>query len=984
MLGKLICGSGKGKPRTQNIARVFNAVSESNDKATNYINIGKPLLGKLSGGDVNSGGLKVFFTNARSVRNKREELCSYMVVENIDIACITESWISEQFFGDFISDYEFPNYNLYLYQRKHKKGGGILVYVKQKYKSSYIDYMKNGEAVESLWIDVTFGKRKDDVIRIGAFYRPPSQDQGLDQAMLAEIGAGVTNRCIILCDFNLPRLPRNCKLSADSTEQAYLDCFGDLFLEQLVQTCTRGKEILDLVLTNDHHLIRDVRVGESLGESDHNIIRFTVNVHYTLEENITMVPNLSRGDYAYLRTILNSVDWVSILGGNDAHGMWNIFKGILAEAQSYAIPMKQLRISKKSKPGWLSKDIRNLITEKKIAFKQLKFDASTISLHLYRAARKKLKRVIRKNKRMSELNMVKSCMNDMNAFFRFYRFNKKRAGIGPIVTNGVTLTEDKDMVKAFSDHFVSVFTKDTACSDLSNQSCGNSGSDIVSCGSPEISLSLIRKHLRALKITKAAGPDEIHARVLNETEAEIALPLFLIFKRSLHYAEIPMDWKAANIVPIFKGGSKQEVKNYRPVSLTSVVSKLFEKIIKDHIQRYLDRNRLIRNTQHGFMPGKSCLTNLLEFLSYCTEEVDEGHCLDVIYLDFNKAFDKVSHNGLLIQLQRHGVSDIIINWIRVWLCQRKQRVLLNGAKSHWVNVVSGVPQGSVLGPILFNIFINNIELNLGSRVFKFADDMKLVNRANDSGSKQMQADLDTLVAWAKTWHMSFNYSKCKVLHVGKNNIGKLFYMDGQALESIIEEKDLGIKLSNDLKWAKQSREAAMRAFRMLGAINRNVTYKSKYVIRKLYCAYVRPHLEYCIQAWSPYHQKDTKLLERVQRRATKLVKGFQHLSYEERLKKLNLKSLSYRRHKADMVQVFKCIKGIDKLNFGNMFKFSNTGKTRGHKYKLQKQKFKTGIRQNFFSQRVINSWNNLPSSVINSSSLFAFKKNFDAVAPKII
>lgn len=983
MFGKLKCGSGKGIHRTQNITGVFSAANEPNDKAMNYINVGKLPLSTLSGGDMNGGGLKVFFTNARSVRNKREELCSYMVVENIDIVCITESWISEQLFGDFVGDYELPNYNLFLYQRKHKKGGGILMYVKQKYKASYIDYMKNDEAVESIWIDVTFGKRKDDVIRLGAFYRSPSQSQGLDQAMLAEIRAVVTNRCIILGDFNLPRLSHKCELSADSTEQAFLDCFGDLFLEQMVETCTRGKEILDLVLTNDPHLILDLIVGESLGNSDHNIIRFTVNVRYTLEQNATLVPNLARGDYAYLRTILSSVDWASILVGNDAHGMWDIFKGILAEAQSYAIPMKQMRNSKKSKPAWLSRDIINLIKKKEMAFKRLKFDDSTTNLHLYRTARKQLKRVIRKNKRMSEINMVKSCMNDMNAFFRFYRFNKKRAGIGPIVANGVALTEDKDMVNAFSDHFVSVFTKDTACNDLLNKSCDNSGSDIVSCGSPEISLGLIRKHLRALKVTKAAGPDEIYARVLKETEAEIALPLFLIFKRSLHYAEIPMDWKAANIVPIFKGGNKQEVKNYRPVSLTSLVSKLFEKIIKDHLQRYLDTNSLIRNTQHGFMAGKSCLTNLLEFLSYCTEEVDKGHCLDVIYLDFNKAFDKVSHNGLLIQLERHGVSDVIINWIKAWLCKRKQRVLLNGAKSRWENVVSGVPQGSVLGPILFNIFINNIELNIDSRAFKFADDMKLVNRADDSGSKQMQADLDNLVGWAKTWHMSFNYSKCKVLRIGKSNMGKLFYMDGQALENTTEEKDLGIKLSNDLKWAKQSREAAKRASRMLGAINRNVMYKSKYVIRKLYCAYVRPHLEYCIQAWSPYHQKDKKLLERVQRRATKMVKGFRYLSYEERLQGLSLKSLSYRRHKADMVQVFKCIKGIDKTNSGSMFTFSNTGKTRGHKYKLQKQKFRTGIRQHFFSQRVINSWNNLPSSIIDSSSLFAFKKNFDAFAPKI-
>ena len=386
---------------------------------------------------------------------------------------------------------------------------------------------------------------------------------------------------------------------------------------------------------------------------------------------------------------------------------------------------------------------------------------------------------------------------------------------------------------------------------------------------------------------------------------------------------------------------------------------------------------MIRNTQHGFVVGKSCLTNLLEFLNYITDEADKGHSLNIAYLDFNKAFDKVSHNGLVIQLKRHGISDDIINWIQAWLYQRKQRVILNGAKSQWEYVTSGVPQGSVLGPLLFSIFVNNIENGIKSKVFKFADDIKLVSKVDPCSQNSMQDDLNMLVRWANAWQMSFNYSKCKVLGLGKHHKESFFQMDGRPLVNVKEERDLGVLLCSDLKWGRQCREATKRASRMLGLINRNVIYKSKYVIKKLYCAYVRPHLEYCIQTWSPFYKQDKELLEKVQRRATKMVNGFKNLEYEERLKRLGLKTLGYRRNRADMIEVFKILKGIDNIDAENMFKISENGITRGHKYKLQKQKFRTRAREHFFSQRVINSWNRLPPSLVEKSSLLAFKKNFD-------
>ena len=335
-----------------------------------------------------------------------------------------------------------------------------------------------------------------------------------------------------------------------------------------------------------------------------------------------------------------------------------------------------------------------------------------------------------------------------------------------------------------------------------------------------------------------------------------------IFNRSVTYTEIPDDWKTANIVPIFKKGNKSDVGNYRPISLTSLICKILEKLIHTTVEDHLEHNNLIKETQHGFRHGKSCLTNLLEFLNYVTDTVDKNEDIDIAYLDFSKAFDKVPHRRLIYKLESYGISGYLMKWIREWLSDRKQRVVLNGYKSEWKTVTSGVPQGSVLGPLLFIVYINDIDIGINGKISKFADDTKLANIASLSGCQKMQNDLDKLVAWADKWQMEFNYSKCKVMHVGHKNIEFSYSMDGQWINDVDEEKDLGVIISKDLKASRQCLAARNKAMKMLRLINRNVSYKSKEVNTKLYNSYVRPHILCSSMATplsprSPYDGKGT-------------------------------------------------------------------------------------------------------------------------------
>ena len=267
---------------------------------------------------------------------------------------------------------------------------------------------------------------------------------------------------------------------------------------------------------------------------------------------------------------------------------------------------------------------------------------------------------------------------------------------------------------------------------------------------------------------------------------------------------------------------------------------------------------------------------------------------------------------------------------------------------------------------------------MNSTVLKFADDLKVFRIIEGKHDQEvLQADLDKLVEWSETWQMKFNLSKCNVMHMGRAKYETAYEMGGQRLVQIENEKDLGVKVNTKLPASEQVTTARKKALRMLGAINRNVSYKSGEVITKLYCAYVRPHLEYCVQAWSPTYEKDCWLLERVQKRATKMVSGISTLEYEDRLRTLNLFSLKYRRLRGDLIETYKFVNGQDIGYLKGMFEFSRQIRGRDHQHKLIIKQSRTRLRQSFFSRRVVGHWNKLPESVTSAASLASFKKRLD-------
>ena len=470
----------------------------------------------------------------------------------------------------------------------------------------------------------------------------------------------------------------------------------------------------------------------------------------------------------------------------------------------------------------------------------------------------------------------------------------------------------------------------------------------------------------------------MYARVLKECKTELSSPLCKIFNNSLKSRYVPAAWKLADVVPIYKKGDRIKMSNYRPISLTSTVGKILETIIAYKIREHLERENLIKLSQHGFRKGFSCLTNLLSFYSEIFEAVDSGEGYDTIYLDLSKAFDKVPHRRLIKKLEAHGIGGDVKGWIEDWLSDRKQRVCINGEKSDWGTVTSGVPQGSVLGPLLFIIYLNDMDQNISSSLSKFADDTKLGRIiGGPQDSQVLQNDLNKLYEWTVKWQMEFNVDKCKVLNMGDNNVCSSYKLNNIDIGSSPCEKDLGVLVSTSLKPRQNCIAVRNKANRILGFISRSVSNRTGKVILKLYLALVRPHLDYAVQFWSPYYRMDIESLERVQRKMTKMIHDIRNLSYEDRLKKLNLHSLERRRVRGDMIEVYKWFKGINKGDINKVLRIHNENRTRSNGFKLEKFRFKKDIGKNWFGNRVVNMWNRLPNDIINANTLDTFKNRLD-------
>ena len=578
----------------------------------------------------------------------------------------------------------------------------------------------------------------------------------------------------------------------------------------------------------------------------------------------------------------------------------------------------------------------------------------------------------------------------------FWKYVKSRKqdniGVAPLKEKGQLINNSKEKAQILIKQFSSVFTRGQT-----NKMPKTKNKTKASIQNIKINESGVAKLLKKINPAKASGPDNIPNRVLKQCADQLAPILTTIFQRSIDTGSLPDDWLKANISCIFKKGDKHSPENYRPVSLTSVPCKLLEHIICSHMMKHLEKHKILTTLNHGFRSGYSCETQLLVTVNDLLQSFDKGKQIDIAILDFSKAFDTVPHDRLLHKIEQYGVRGQTHAWLTSFLTKRKMRVALEGEFSDEVTVDSGVPQGTVLGPILFLCHINDLPDSVKSSVRLFADDCLLYREINsEQDHETLQKDLKNLETWAENWGMRFNAKKCYILSV-RNKSEHFYTLNKHILERVKSNPYLGIQISEDLKWKEHINNTCKKASSTLGFLRRNLQHCPIECRKTAYIALVRSIMEYGAIIWDPHTTTEVTKLESIQRRGARFISK-NYKSREEGcmtkiLKDLNLPTLQTRRQNQRLTFFFKTLEGqipaippdqsislqkqkrrIKAKTFAD-YETTNIIETsvRNNSKSVVIPPAKTEQYRNSFFVRTAINWNHLDDNTVSSTKVESFK-----------
>ena len=662
----------------------------------------------------------------------------------------------------------------------------------------------------------------------------------------------------------------------------------------------------------------NININSPIGKSDHAVILFDYEC-YSERTNFKEKILYNKADYSEIRKYLKQLNWNKLMEDcdSDVNKQWSVFMNIMNDITSRYIPSKI--ICNQNRKGTVPLDSATLakIKKKHKLWKKFNVPKAGEVYNEYCKVRNSVKRSVNKARREYEKDIAKQIKNNLKINWQYIK-NKSKTKVGvadlvinPDDKNSAKTSNETEKAEVLSKFFSSVFVcepKDEIPS-IETRTLLKSMPELL------ISRDEIIKLLQKLDISKSSGPDNLHPMFLKELALELSEPLCTIFNASIMTNTIPNDWKKGHISALFKKGQRCLASNYRPVSLTSIICKTIEKLVRQHIIDHMKINKLFSKKQYGFISGRSTSLQLLNVIDKWTEALDQGLYIDCIYMDFMKAFDRVPHERLLSKMKAYGISNGILCWVRDFLSDRIQKVIVNGSSSNWSEVTSGIPQGSVLGPLLFVIYINDLPDVVNSEAFLFADDTKLFRVIeNNTDIEILQEDLTNLQEWSDLWLLKFHPDKCKVIRYGNSSFVPRYMMMNNSNEHILEcadkEKDIGVIFDASLQFEIHMKEKISKASSIFALIRRSYKYLNITTFKLLFKSLVRSHLEYASSVWSPWKIKYIDSIENVQRRATKQIPGFKNLSYEERLRRLKLPSLKFRRIRGDMIETYKILCNI--------------------------------------------------------------------------
>ena len=904
------------------------------------------------------------------------------------IVILTETWLNANILNHEI----FPSELDYeVYRRDRADGwGGVAIGVGPGLDSKLLHSAPDCEAIFieiDLYLKNSQRSNPKSLI-VGAAYRPPGSTPDYMNCLSKTIlDVANTNKKSILWvggDFNLPDINwKNYSVAGhqylQSISETMIATMTGAGLDQIVNFPTRLDNTLDLFFTNRPSCVNKCQPVP--GISDHEIVHINTDIMPRRKRPVKRKIYLwGKADMNVILGEGNKLRDKFLKQFNSSSSVIEMWEFIQAELGKILELVPSKWSSTRFHQPWVTRRVKQVSKQKQRAYNKI-----------LRSHRKNKKRLWERYNHLKK-KMQSVCRNAYNEYInniicpdlksnpkRFWsHISSKRCdnnGVAPLRDSGGAVhTDSGEKANILNRQFCSVFNKEDSSSPLPDLGV----SKFPTLGQIEVTANGVIKLLKKLNPHKASGPDNVPSRLLKELADSLGPVLAVLFQASLDKGKLPPIWRSAAVAPVFKKGDRNKASNYRPISLTCICCKLLEHVVHSSIMRHFELCGILSEFQHGFRKARSCESQLIITINDIAGNMDGGLQTDLVLLDFSKAFDKVPHGRLLHKLRHYGINDCILSWIADFLRGRVQWVVLDGRSSDQSPVSSGVPQGTVLGPLLFLAYINDLPdcLSAGSCVRLFADDSvvyRVINNIDDA--VKLQQDLDALQAWERRWLMEFHPGKCQVLSITKrrNPIRYAYTIHGHQLDTVPSARYLGVELTDSLSWNKHIESTSMKGMRALGFLRRNLGACSTTIKAHCYKTFVRPIVEYASCVWSPYTQKGIKKIESVQRSAARYVSGdySQRSSVSTMLRDLGWDSLEQRRDIARVTMLYRIRNGLIDIPSDHLVPARRT--VRGNTQRLLVPGTRTDLMRGSFFPATIRLWNALPQEVVDSPSLDIFK-----------
>lgn len=878
-----------------------------------------------------SNQLSIYYQNCRGLRTKTNQFFLSSLISHYDIIVATESWLNPNIHNNELLD--TSKYNVYRKDRcegisEKLDGGGVFVAVSNDLKSVEVQELSCNNLCEDIWVSIQLpGNIK---LFICCVYIPPYCNINNFAAFFNKITSSLevnnNDMMLILGDFNLPKFTwvfnstSNIFSQDFVNDEIYFNFSETLSYNNLYQfngCYNANNKILDLVLSNS----KDVQVTKCDSPFvNEDIHHHALDIYFQLPELIRVEKasysslNFFKANYNEICSKLDLIEWDLILQPNNTEEATIKFYDILRKTIEDHVP----RINHSNNKGhnWISARTKKKLKEKHNLFRKWKKYNRLGDYDNFSVARRECKNMI-KNDYKNYINHVENSIIENPKKFWAFVSNKKKSSNIP---NSMTLDNEKfegptEVVKAFSSFFSSVYEKSEKNPILkADQEAYNNTAININF----IPRESILKKIENLDIRKGAGPDEIPPIFVKSCGKFLLEPLFILYNKSLTEGTFPSSWKIAKSVPIFKSGKRNDITNYRSVSILCVFGKMLESIITDDLF-FMSKN-LLSTKQHGFYKTRSTLSNLVPFVQFLADSMDNRVQVDAVYTDFSKAFDKVHHETLFIKLSDFGVHGNLLAWIKSYLTNRSQYIVVNNCQSDLMKITSGVPQGSHIGPLLFSIFINDVSrCFLHCDYLLYADDLKLYKQIySPADVEAFQADLNRLESYCKENYLFLNANKCNHIMFSRNRVifDNIFNIGDNVVQKVTTIKDLGVTLDVKLSFEAHIDNIVNKAFKMLGFILRSTKdFKDLKCVMILYFTLVRSVVEYNSVVWYPFYAKYIDRIERVQIKFIRNItyrfnKDMVHLNYLTCITHYKMLTLKERRDMFDCLFVYKVLNGI--------------------------------------------------------------------------